>query len=273
MVDARRGRPASGLAWGDGHVLTSAHVLEREDEISVDAGDGPVSASLAGYDPATDIALLKVDGLKAPAAKRGDSSTLKPGSLVLAVGRPGRLQASLGMVAGLEAGGGRGMAAGRLIVSDATLYQGFSGGPLLDASGQVVGINSWFYGRGSTRSLPVEEAARVAEQLRLHGRVAQPYLGIGTQPLHLDEPAKAVAGQESGLLVVSVDAAGPAAAAGLRQGDILVGVGGTATGRVRELVAALRGAGVGSVVALRVLRGDAVAELSATVAERAAEAE
>ena len=210
-----------------------------------------------------------MEGLKAPAATRGASTALSPGSLVLALGRPGELQVSLGTVSSLGAQGGyRGAGLDHLIQTDATLYQGFSGGPLLDAAGKVVGINSWYYGRGTTRALPIEDAGRVGDLLQQHGRIPQPYLGIGAHPLHLDESSHAGAGQDRGLMIVSVDAKGPAAAAGVKQGDILLAVGDNPTTRLRELMGAIRRVQVGASVSLRLLRAGSVTELKATLAER-----
>jgi S1-C subfamily serine protease len=269
-VGARRGTPTSGIVWTDGQVLTAAHGIHNEEGIQVGTGGGTHPATLLGHDSGSDLALLKVDGLKAPVAGRGDSSAVKVGSLVLALGRPGELQASLGTVASLSARvrGWRGGGLEQLIQTDATMHHGFSGGPLLDSSGKVIGINSWYYGRGNVRALPVEAADRVARSLQEHGRVKHAYLGMGTQPVFLAEALKAQLNQDSGLMVISVDADGPAAKAGVLQGDVVVAIATHQTARMRELFHALRQLEPGSTQALRLVRAGEVKEVQVQLGER-----
>src|SRR6202171_4636544 len=223
-VRARRGRSATGIVWDKEHVLTSSHSIENDDEITVVYGDKEAKGTVVGRDPGSDLALLKVDGLGATPASRGSGAGLRPGQLVLALGRPGELQATLGVVVSTRSRrrGWRGGGIDSLVRTDAHLYQGFSGGPLVDATGNVVAINSWYYGRGETKSLPVEAAASVAESLATHGRIKQPYLGIGTQPVYLAEEVREVAGQASGLMVISIEAGSPAAEAGVASRRTLV---------------------------------------------------
>ena len=269
-VDARRGRSASGVVWGDGKVLTSVHVIESDEGIQVLDEGGSRPATLAGQDHVSDLALLAVEGLAGPAADRGSSGALKLGSLVLALGRPRELQVSLGTLGSLAASrrSWRGAGLEQLIQTDATMYGGFSGGPLLDSTGKLVGINSWYYGRGTTRSLPVEQADRVASSLAAHGRVRHAYLGVGTQPVYLSEASKGDLDQESGLMVISIDAEGPAAKAGVLQGDTIVGLGETRVSRMRELFHALRQLEVGSAQPLKVVRAGEVKDLQLTLGER-----
>ena len=271
QVNARQGRPASGIVWAEGVVLTSSHVVESDDDITVTDDAGEHKATVAGRDGASDLAVLKVEGLQAKPAQRAATGDVRVGQIVLAVGRPGEIQASLGVVSS-KAGRQRGWRGGgvdHLVVSDATLYEGFSGGPLADASGRVVGVNSWYYGRGTTRALGADAADRVAQSLLAHGKVPQPYLGIGTQPVYLAEELKALVGQDSGLMIVSVEADSPAARAGALQGDVLVALGDTATARMRDLYGALKSVDVGSTEALKVVRAGAVQDLSVTIGERA----
>lgn len=270
-VDARRGRAASGIVWADNLVLTSDHVLEHEDEIKVHAGASSVAASVVGRDPGTDLALLKVDGLTAPAAARARTADLRPGHLVLAVGRPGQLQVTLGIVSGMSGAfrSWRGSQVERLIETTAELLPGFSGGPLLDADGSVIGINSWNFGRGISRALPVETAEKVVESLLTHGRIRRAYLGIGTQPVRLTDPLVAQVGQATGLLVVTVEPAGPAANAALLQGDTIVSIDGGAVRQLDDLFNAVRRLEVGSTHRLRVIRAGELRDLSVTVGERA----
>ncbi len=155
-----------------------------------------------------------------------------------------------------------------MIGTDAQLLAGFSGGPLLDSAGTVVGINSWNYGQGASRALPVETAEKVARALQEHGRIRRAYLGIGTQPIRLAAQAAALAGQDRALLVVTVDPAGPAASAGVMQGDAVLALNGDAVQRLDDLFGALHRLEVGAVADLRLLRAGEVRDLTVKTAER-----
>ncbi len=267
-VTGRRGRGATGVVWGDGVVLTSNHVLEADENVGVSDGDKTYVAAVAGRDATTDIAVLKVEGLAAKAASRGGD--LKVGELVLAIGRPSDLRATLGVVGSLASGqrGWRGGGLDGLVLIDAQLYQGFSGGPLVNARGEVVAINSWYYGQGTTKSLPVAVADRVAQSLVADGRVKQPYLGIGSQPVYLPDELREKVGQDSGIMVISVEPGSPAAQAGVLQGDTLVGIDGAAITGMRSLFATLRNAKVGSTITLKLVRAGDVKEVKVNVGER-----
>jgi S1-C subfamily serine protease len=269
-VDARRGRPATGIVWESNLILTADHVIEQEDAIQVQAGASTVKATVAGRDPETDLALLRAENLGASAIDRGSSTQIRIGHLVLAVGRAGELQATLGVVSGLSGGfrSWRGGETERLIQTTAELLPGFSGGPLLDSDGRLIGINSWNFSRGITRALPLETAQRVAESLKAHGRIRRAYIGLGAQPVRLTEALAAQIGQPSGLLVVTVEAGGPAQRAGLMQGDTVVAVDGTPVRQLDDLFNALRGMEVGSSHRLRLVRAGEVRELSVTAGER-----
>src|ERR671937_3040317 len=132
-VDARRGRAGTGIVWDSGLVLTANHVVEQEDDIEVVVEEKSAKATLAGRDPATDIALLKVDGLSAPALPRARVSDLKPGQIVIAIGRPGNLKATFGTISAVSSPwrGWRGREIEHLVQTNAPLYPGFSGGSLL----------------------------------------------------------------------------------------------------------------------------------------------
>ncbi|HEV1997751.1 MAG TPA: S1C family serine protease [Candidatus Dormibacteraeota bacterium] len=267
-VAARPGKPATGTTWEDGVVVTSSHAVLDEENISVRDSGGDHKATLAGRDHASDIAVLRVEGLSSKPAARGGSA--RTGSVVLAIGRPSDLRASVGHVVSTEArqSGWRGGLDG-LVLSDAHLYEGFSGGPLVDAEGKLVGLNSWYYGRGSTRSLTVEAADHLVKSLLAHGRVKKPYLGIGTQPVFLAPEAAQKAGQDRGLMVIGVEEGSPAAAAGLLQGDILVGIDGDAVAGMRHLFRSLQRIEVDSEHALKVVRGGEAKELKVKVGEKA----
>jgi S1-C subfamily serine protease len=269
-VDARRGRPATGVVWADNLVLTADHVLEHEDTLQVTGSQATVKASIAGRDPGTDLALLRVEGLKGVPAPRGRSVDVRVGHLVIAIGQPGELQVTVGIVSSLS-GSFRSWRGGQvegLIQTTADLLPGFSGGPLVDADGRVIGINSWNLGRGVSRALPVETAERVAESLRAHGRIRRAYLGLGAQPIRLTEALAGQLGQENGLLVATVDPGGPAQKAGVMQGDTIVTIDGDPVRQLDELYAKLGAFEVGSAHRLGVLRAGERKEVSVTVGER-----
>jgi S1-C subfamily serine protease len=274
-VQARRGPPASGIALAADLVLTADHVVDpsREDSIRIGLPDGSeVGASVVGRDPATDLAILKIaSGSLTPAkAAAGDPRT---GALALVVGRPGaEPNASFGLITGL-AGPARTRRGGmleRFIQVDAVMYPGFSGGPLVDASGAVLGmITSGLGFGGPAVAIPWSLATQTAETIGKHGKVPRGYLGVGSQPVTLSAQAKELTGgQERGLLVVQVADGGPAAAAGFLQGDILVRLDGSAVANADDLQGLLGPNRVGSAVTASVVRGGEMRDLNVTVGTR-----
>jgi S1-C subfamily serine protease len=274
-VQARRGPPASGIALAADLVLTADHVVDpaREDSIKIGLPDGSeVGASVVGRDPATDVAILRIaSGSLTPAkAAAGEPRT---GALALVVGRPGaEPNASLGLITGL-AGPARTRRGGmleRFIQVDAVLYPGFSGGPLVDADGAVLGmITSGLGFGGPAVAIPWALASQLAETIGKHGKVPRGYLGVGSQPVTLSPQAKELTGgQERGLLVVQVAEGGPAAAAGFLQGDILVKLDGSAVTNADDLQGLLGPNRVGSSVNASVVRGGELRDLSLTVGTR-----
>ena len=270
-VDARRGRAGTGIVWDKELVLTANHVVEQEEEIQVVAGENSSKAKLVGRDPATDLALLRVPGLSALAAPRARVADLKIGQVVLAIGRPSGLKATFGTISSISSSsrGWRGSEIEHLIQTNAPLYPGFSGGPLVDAEGRAVGLNSWVFGRGDGRAIAMDVAERVVESLRQHGRIKRPYLGIGTQEVPLPDPVKARANQESGLLIVAVEPKSPADQAGLMQGDTVLALDGTLTRSLEDLYSGLRKTKVGAMQTMRVVRAGELKDISVTVGEAA----
>ena len=269
-VDARGGRPASGIIWADNLVLTADHVIEDEDRILVTGPPTTVKASLAGRDRATDLAVLRTEGLRAAPAPRGRSDDVRTGHIVLALGNASEHQVTAGIVSGSSGAfrSWRGGQALSLIQTTAELLPGFSGGPLVDAEGRVIGINSWNFGRGVSLALPVQIAERVAESLRTHGRIRRAYLGVGVQPIRLNEALAGQLGQESGLLVVTIETDGPAHKAGLLQGDSIVTVDGDPLfGRLDALFATLRALDVDSTHPFGVVRAGELKEVAVTLGE------
>jgi serine protease DegQ len=268
-VDARRGRAGTGIVWDSGLVLTANHVVEQEQEIEVTADGKSSKASLVGRDPGTDLALLKVDGLTAPAMPRARVEDLRPGQIVLAIGRPGSLKATFGTISAVSSSwrGWRGSEIEHLIQTNAPLYPGFSGGPLVDVDGRAVGMNSWVFGRGDGRAIAMDVAERVVASLKSDGRIKRPYLGIGTQEVQLPDAVKAKAKQETGLLIVAVEPESPAHKAGLMQGDTLVALNGTTTTSLEDLYASLRKVQVGASQTVKVVRAGELKEIQITVGE------
>jgi S1-C subfamily serine protease len=273
-VDARRRHPASGILWrGDGLIVTANHVVERDEEIEVGLPDGrTAAAALVGRDPGSDLALLRIEvsGLE-PAAR--SSYEPRVGHLSLAIGRPGPsgAMASLGVITAvggpLRFRGGHSIE--RYVRADVAMLPGFSGGPLVDSSGGLIGLNSSTLGHTGQLTIPAASIDAIIETLLQHGRVRRGYLGIGAQAVRLpDALIQAVGGQEAGLLVVSVEQNGPADAAGLILGDVLLAIDGEPVGQVEQLQERLTGDRVGSAVTIRIVRGGEPRDLSVTVGER-----
>lgn len=273
LVDARKRYPASGIAYADDLVLTADHVVTREDDIQVLLPDGKsLLASIAGRDPGSDLAVLRLaEKVLTPAPT---SDLIKVGQLVLALGRPSRagMQASWGIVTAIT-GPTRTFRGGLLdefIQTETTPYPGFSGGPLVNTEGEVLGLNTSGLTRGSSLTIPVKVAWRLAEALATHGSVKRGYLGVRTQPVDVPEAARHALQREQshGLLVLWLEEGGPAEKAGILVGDIVVAVSGQAVGDADDLFSALSSDTVGKAIAVEVLRGGRPETVTVTVGER-----
>jgi S1-C subfamily serine protease len=281
-VSARRRLPATGIVWASGEggytVITANHIVERDEDITITDGQGrELPATLLGRDQGSDIALLQVidaDGQLAPAT-RADAESVKVGAFALALGRAGQLAATSGVVSAIAGPwqAGRGRRFERLIATDAAMFPGFSGGPLVDASGRVLGLLSSHLGRGQTLAVPVAELERIAAALQAHGKVRRGYLGVGAQQAQLPASLKQAHGiaQDLGLLLVSVDESGPAGQAGLTIGDIILTIGGKPVQGLDDLRGAVGAETVGTPVTARVLRGGEPREVTITVGEQGAQ--
>jgi S1-C subfamily serine protease len=271
LVDARRRLPASGIAIAKDMILTADHVVERDEDIKVILGDGTESkARLAGRDPGTDIALLKLDSASAVSAEVAKTPA-KVGQFVLAVGRTGKdkVESSFGTINSI--GGpvrtGRGGMLEKYIKTDFVSYPGFSGGPLINGEGQVYGINtSGFGGGGGAITIPIEIASKIADVLAKDGKIKRGYLGIRSQTVKI--PTEANRKQETGLLIVGLEKDSPAEKGGLIIGDILVGVNGVPVEHHDELFTRLSGDVVGKSTPMDVLRGGKLQVINVTVGER-----
>lgn len=272
-VEARKRQAATGVVMqADGMIATSHHVVSRDEGIRIGLPDGTiVEASLVGRDPSTDLAILKadIDGLTVPQWEHSD--TAKVGNLVLALGRPGKtVQATLGVVSALGNAwqAPSGSKIDRYFQTDVVMYPGFSGGPLISASGSVLGINTSAMMRGISLTIPTETVQRIANDLMQHGHIKRGYLGITAQTVRLPDAAAEATGQETGLLIASVEVESPAATAGLMLGDVVIKVGEDRTRSMEDLLALLNGGVVGQTVTIVAIRGGTTIETSATIGER-----
>ena len=272
LVDARKRYPASGIAYAEDLILTADHVVTREEDIKVGLPDGKtLTATLAGRDPGSDLALLKLAEKVLSPAKTSDD--VKVGQLVLALGRPNNagMQASWGIVTAISgpARTSRGGLLDEYLQTETTPYPGFSGGPLVNTEGEVLGLNTSGLTRGSSLTIPIKVAWRIADALAKHGTVKRGYLGVRTQPVEIAEAARKALQREQGqgLLVLWLEEAGPAEKGGLLVGDILVAISGQPVGDPDDLFAALNSDTVGKSIAVEVLRGGRPETVRVTVAE------
>jgi len=259
LVDARKRYPASGIAYAEDLILTADHVVTREEDIKVILSDGKQhKATLAGRDPGSDLAVLRLAEKVLKPAKTSDE--VKVGQLVLALGRPSEtgVQASWGIVTAISgpAHTRRGGMLDEYIQTETTPYPGFSGGPLINTEGEVLGLNTSGLTRGSSLTIPVKVAWRIAEAIAKHGTVKRGYLGVRTQPV------------ANGLLVLWLEEGGPAEKGGLLVGDILTAVADQQVTDSDDLFAALTNDTVGKAVAVQVLRGGKPESIKVTVGER-----
>jgi serine protease DegQ len=278
-VEAPRQAGATGLLWSDdGIVLTAHHALHHDEPLKVGVGTHePQPATLLGRDPATDLAVLRVDpttmeGLdpRPTAPTWRDSSSVRVGELGLALARPGRtVRAGLGLVAvvgeGVRTPAGRSLAP--YVELDRVLPRGFSVAPLLDGQGRVLGLTTAGLAPAATVLLTLDTVRTSVEAILAHGRVPQAYLGVGVSPARLPAELREQLGQGRALAVIGLAEDGPGTKAGLIVGDIILAVGGTPVRSPAGLRAEL-GDRVGQPLALRLLRGGSITEFEITPAER-----
>ena len=272
-VEARPRLPASGVAWSDdGVIVTAHHVIERDENIEVGLPDGrTVPASLVGRDPTTDVAVLRASDVRLSPANWANPDGARVGHLVLAMGRPGQsILATLGIISA-QRQGWRTPAGGtvdRVLQTDAVMFPGFSGGPLIDSSGQAIGMNTSALVHGVAVAVPSATLGRVVEALLTDGRIKRGYLGVGAQPARLSAALEQQVGQETGLLLVSVEPDSPAENAGLLLGDTIIAINGGPTRHLDDLLGFLAGERAGRTATLSVVRGGSVQELATVIGER-----
>jgi len=266
-------RTQSGFVWRPGVVVTAEETLERDEGLELTLADGRrAPATLAGRDPGTDIAVLRAELPDMAPLAAGGLDSLRTGALALSVGRgPDGVLAALGIVSAIGPAwrSRRGGEIDRRLGLDLALAPQGEGGPLVDMQGRLIGM-AVLGPRRRTLAIPAGTIDRVAAQLLERGRVARGYLGLGLQPVRLDDAAARVLPKPAsvGLIVVSVDPGGPGRTAGLMLGDVIAAWDGAPVEGMREVMRRLGPSSVGRQVALTVLRAGAVVEASLAIGER-----
>ncbi len=285
-VHARRRIPASGILWRPGLVVATHHTVHKDDDVRVTLDGGANGApqtargAVVGRDAGTDLVVLRLDrDVGTPATIVRDP--LRVGQLALAIGRPGdAITAALGVVSAVGPAwrSWHGGEIDQFVRLDVSVYDGFSGGPLVDASGRVLGINTSALARAAAVTVPATTVDRVLDQLLAGSRVRRGYLGIGTQPVRLPDTVQAqLGGQQTALMLVAIEPSAPAEQGGLLLGDVLVALGSRATEDVDDVLAALSssttggsGAGadmIGQMLDARVLRAGELRTVTVTVGD------
>lgn len=273
-IHARRRIPSSGVVWREGVIVGASHTVRRDEEIPVTLATGEsTTATIAGRDTATDLVALRLKSAKPPVAARADADGLRVGSLVLAVGRPGRsTTASFGIVSAVAEGWRtwQGSRVDRALRLDLAIYDGFSGGPLVHASGGVLGVNNSALARGTPMALPAAVIDTVLDELLERGHVRRAYLGVAVHPVALSAALvkQHRFAQETALMVLSVAEGGPAESAGVFVGDVLVEANGQSLRRPTDLLDALSSVRDRGVLKLTILRAGTTKSLSVTPRDR-----
>ena len=256
---SKRGLGSGVLFSADGAVLTNNHVIENAKAVNVKLKDGRVfSAKLAGRDPATDLAVLKIDAKSLPAATFADSDAARPGEVVLAVGSPLGFSHTVTMGVLSAKGRGGGNPAEDYLQTDASINTGNSGGPLVNLEGKVLGINTLTASaaRGISLAVPANQAKRVAEQLLKSGKVDRAWMGVGLQDLTPQLAAEfAGAPATGGALVNAVTEGSPAAKAHLEPGDILTTIGTKPVKEAQDIIREVFQTDPGQTLTFEVIRG------------------
>ncbi|MEM0981476.1 MAG: S1C family serine protease [Cyanobacteria bacterium P01_H01_bin.58] len=265
----------TGIHWRNGLIVTSCEALNSSDGLTLGLPNGrTIVTELLGSDPSTDVAVLALpEGADVSVASIGDSQTLALGQLVSTVGRTARrgLFTSLGMISQIS-GPWRSQSGGQLgqyIEVNLNLYRGSAGCPLINASGQVVGFNT-FGPRRKVLAIPATTINQVVEQLQQRGKIARGYLGLGMQAVPLPEPTRQQhdLSNEAGIIVISVEAGSAADQAGILLGDVMVAIADSPLESLQQIQALLGPQSVGQSLAIKLLRGGQVHTVTVTVGER-----
>jgi S1-C subfamily serine protease len=254
------------VLWRPGIIVTAQHTIRRREDIGITLPDGrTTSATLAGRDAGTDLAVLKLAENGAPTASFGAAETLRPGQVVLAIGRSpdSGVNATMGI---MSAVGGpwrswRGGQIDQYLRLDLTLYPGSSGGAVVDTAGRVLGIATSALSRIAGLAVPASTVNRVVDELLRTGHVSRGYLGLGLHPVALPDG-------NTGMIVLSAEPDGPAARAGVLIGDILTALAARPVRDTDDIQSALDSESVGKPIAARIVRGGKVIEVNIIVGER-----
>ncbi len=267
-IHARHRFASSGVHWTPGIIVTADHAIRRDEDINITAPNGAtLSAELVGRYPGADLAVLRIENFDAPVAPRAENFDPQPGNLVLAVGRSkDSAIASMGLLGSISGPSStwRGGYLDQVLRLSLDLHPGASGAAVVNAEGKLIGIATSVLSRVSVFAIPLATIDRVAGQLIKHGRIPRGYLGVGLQPIVLEEHPK----QRQGLIVISVSADSPAARAGTVIGDILLELGDRATHSPDDVHMLLSSQSIGSKIRARILRGGEPKEIELTVGER-----
>jgi S1-C subfamily serine protease len=274
-VHARPYHSSSGVQWRPGVIVTAEHTVRRDEDIHVTLADGrTVSATLAGRDPGTDVAVLKVEGLSSPAMDTSRREPLQVGHVVVVLGRSRErgLTASLGILSAVS-GAWRTWRGGRLdqyVRLDGKLSSHASGGAVVDTHGRVLGVATAALSPIAGLAIPATTINRVTDRLLAKGPVGRGYLGIGLHPIAIpdDLRTRLSLSNRGGIIVLSVEPGGPADTAGVLIGDVLLALDGLPLEGLEELQSFLDSESVGKTARARILRGGALTELTVVVGER-----
>lgn len=273
-VSSGMGR-GSGVVWtSDGYILTARHVVGKSSEVRVSLAEGSnLEAKVVGVDPYSDVALLKIEGARLKPTELGDSENLRIGQFVLALANPfsRRPSATFGIITSV--GGGsfrewahtRGVPMENVILTDARLNPGYSGGPLVDASGKMIGLNTaHVWGRGV--AVAVNKLKDIADKLSREGKIERAYLGVVLHEINLPEEiaSQEQINQNAGVMALSVEANSPAKNAGLALGDIIIKLDGKPVTSIYELHKLLAEEVIGKETKLLILRGEKPTTLTIT---------
>jgi S1-C subfamily serine protease len=281
-VHARRRIPASGVQWRPGIVVTTNHSTERDEEIAITLPGGrTVSAALAGRDPSTDLAVLKIEGAETSAlavAETGDANAnaLKPGHWIWTAGRTAeggiRGGTSLVSVVGPAWRTWRGGQLDIAIRLDRVIHPNFSGGPAIDDRGKLLGIVTSGLSRYAAVVIPASTVERVTSELEKKGHIGRGYLGVGMQAVRLPRSLRDALklASETGIMIVGVEPDGPAEKAGILLGDVIVAFETTPMRDISDVQIYLAGGHIGKPSKVTLVRGGTLVETTITVAERPA---
>jgi S1-C subfamily serine protease len=266
---------SSGVVWRNGIIVTAEHALRRDEEIHVTLPDGRVvPAALAGRDASTDLAILKCAEAASPVAEISDAATIKPGSLVLVVGRTRASGpvAALGAVS-LVAPERRtwiGAPLSPYVRLDVGLQPTAVGGAVIDAYGRAIGMATPRFARFGAIAVPASAVNRVADALLRTGHIPHGYLGVGLHPIRLPDALRQTLqrNEKTAAMVIEVEPDGPAHKAGIMIGDLLISFGAQPITRVEDVHAQLAAEAIGKPVVVKLVRGGAAQEARIVVGER-----